>query len=233
MPNGGPDCCGNCSHNKSVQKMAHPQPERTEEFWELSHCTLRDVNISNPFWTYCSNFNYGKNPEKRNLSEKIIGFITASGLYEGYVRIPWNDKLEPKISTSTICSICKRMVDYGIDVNHKGDVIGFCTNKHYLKWWVTIHGKNDYNPDNYQSPEEKYPNIFEVNILDEINDKMTRGIAKKSFINLSKKTLSINEFINSLINDLDKLGKFTSETKIVIEKLKERAIYESNRRQNN
>jgi len=141
-----------------------------------------------------------------------------------------NDKLEPRISVYTTCSICKRIVDDGIDINHKGDVIGFCTNKHYLEWWVTIHGKNDYNPDNYQSPEEKYPNILEVEILDEISDKMTRGIAKKSFTKLSKKNLSIDEFINALINDLEKSDKFSSETKIVLDKLKERAVYESNRR---
>ena len=27
MPNGGPDCCGNCEHNVAVQKIAHPRPK--------------------------------------------------------------------------------------------------------------------------------------------------------------------------------------------------------------
>lgn len=27
MPNGGPDCCGNCGYNKAVQEKAPPHPE--------------------------------------------------------------------------------------------------------------------------------------------------------------------------------------------------------------
>ena len=96
--------------------MAHPQPEKTEEFWKISYCTLRDVNITNPFWTYCPNFNYGKNPENRNKSEKPNGWITSSGLFEGYVRIPWNGINEPILSLSVTCSVCKKMTDNGIKV---------------------------------------------------------------------------------------------------------------------
>jgi|TARA_B100001971_G_C18139588_1_gene509624 hypothetical protein len=230
MPNGGPDCCGNCSYNKAVQKMAHPQPEKTEEFWKISYCTLRDINITNPFWTYCSNFIYGKKPEERNKSENPIGWITASGLYEGYVRIPWNGKIEPKVSVPVTCSVCQRIVDDGIKIEHNADILGFCTNRHYLEWWASIHKSKEYNPEDYISPEEKYPNILEMDILNNISDKMARGIAKKSFTNSLRKNLSIVDFIDTIIKDLRKSGKFTDETKVVVEKLKERAVYESKRR---
>ena len=153
MPNGGPDCCGNCAHNPAVQKMSHPQPDKPEQFWELSHCTLRDVNITNPFWTYCPNFIYGKNPETRNKSEKPNGWITSSGLFEGYVRIPWNGINEPILSLSVTCSVCKKMTDNGIKVQHESKLYEFCTNRHYVEWWVSIHKDNSFNPENYKLPE--------------------------------------------------------------------------------
>ena len=156
MPNGGPDCCGNCSHNKAVQIMAHPHPEQPDKFWQLSHCTLRDVRITKPFWTYCSNFTYGKTPETRNRDESPRGWITASGLYEGYVRIPWDDNCEPKVSVPATCSICGRKSEKGIEVDHDGDVLGFCTNRHYVEWWVTIHRDNSFRPEDFESPETRY-----------------------------------------------------------------------------
>ncbi len=62
-------------------------PEHKDLFRKLSHCTLRDVKITNPFWTYCLNFDYGKHPESRDIYDKPNGLVTVSGLYEGYVRI--------------------------------------------------------------------------------------------------------------------------------------------------
>lgn len=153
MPNGGPDCCGNCAHNKAVQEMAHPHPEHREQFWQLSHCTLREVKITNPFWTYCQNFVYGKHPESRNTAEQPKGWITASGLYEGYVRIPWDDKREPNVSVPVTCLICGRKTDQGISVDHNGETVGFCTNRHYVEWWVSVHHDTSFRPDDYESPE--------------------------------------------------------------------------------
>ena len=230
MPNGGPDCCGNCSHNKAVQKMAHPQPERTEEFWKISHCTLRDVNILNPFWTYCSNFIYGKNSEERNLSDKIIGFINASGLYEGYVRIPWNDTNEPVLPVPVTCSICERMTDDGIEIQHESQLYGFCTNRHYVEWWISIHKDERYNPESYESPEKKYPGLLDENILDEISDKVTRGITKKSFITAMRQKLTVDDLIKTIENTLAEKGKLTDESRAVLQKLKDRAFYELKRR---
>ena len=156
MPNGGPDCCGNCSHNRAVQEMAHPHPQQRERFWELSHCTLRDVKIRNPFWTYCANFAYGKHPESRDITAAPIGWISASGLYEDYVRIPWHDQTEPRVSVPTTCVICDRTTDEGIEVNHGGRTIGICTNRHYVQWWKTQHQDESINPEDFDTPEIRF-----------------------------------------------------------------------------
>jgi hypothetical protein len=136
--------------------MGHPRPEQHEQFWELSHCTLRDVKITEPFWTYCRNFEYGEHPESRDKEEKPTGMITVSGLYEGYVRIPWDDNNEPHTRLPATCSICGRVTDSGIEIAHKGEALGFCTNRHYLEWWVSVHHDDSYRPEDYQSPEDKY-----------------------------------------------------------------------------
>ncbi len=156
MPNGGPDCCGNCSHNRAVQEMAHPHPDKREQFLELSRCTLRDINITNPFWTYCKNFSYGKKPEERNQQESINGLVTSSGLYEGYVRIPWDNNNEPQVSIPAICKICGLKTQEGIIIESDNVSYGFCTNRHYIEWWKSRHNDDTFNPDHYERPEERY-----------------------------------------------------------------------------
>src|SRR5215813_11336595 len=56
---------------------------------ERAYCTIRDVHVPNPLWTYCLNV----------LTRQAVplGPILASGLYEnGYVRIPWHGHHEPR-----------------------------------------------------------------------------------------------------------------------------------------
>lgn len=146
MPNGGPDCCGNCSFNSAVQQIAHPQPwADVSEFSRMSMCTLRGVQILNPFWTYCDNFEYGKNPELRMSEASPIGPITSSGLYEGYVRIPWLGNTAPEIHEAPsdlrvrfTCQVCRFRSNGGIRLSHQGSVLEFCTNLHYLTWWNSV-----------------------------------------------------------------------------------------------
>lgn len=159
MPNGGSDCCGNCTHNRAVQVMAHPHPEEWERFWQLSFCTLRDVKITNPFWTYCHNFDDARDPDDRNSTETPVGWIYTSGLYEGYVRIPWDDRNEPRVSVPTRCIICGWKTEEGIVVvDQDGHTLGFCTNRHYIQWWKTRHDDDSLDPDDYESPEERHKN---------------------------------------------------------------------------
>ena len=55
MPNGGSDCCGTCWFNRSLEgkrgssNFNHDIP---------SHCEIRDLDISDPFYTYCANHPY-------------------------------------------------------------------------------------------------------------------------------------------------------------------------------
>ena len=156
MPNGGPDCCGNCGFNKAVQEMAHPHPDQREKFWALSYCTLRAVKVISPFWTYCHNFRYGKRIPDPNERVELKGCISASGLYEGYVRIPWHGKVEPDVSTPCACILCGRKTDKGITVIHEAKEIGFCTNRHYIDWWKTVHDEPNISSNGLATPEEFY-----------------------------------------------------------------------------
>ena len=94
MGNGGGDSCRNCANNVAVQEMG-PYPlgfftrRKKQDRWRsLSRCSLRNVNISYPFSTYCANFHWvGQESE----SEEVLGPIYAEGYTEEkwtYPRIP-------------------------------------------------------------------------------------------------------------------------------------------------
>lgn len=63
MPNGGSDCCGTCwfnARNKGKAGYDHARdPDR-------SFCTIRDLRIENPFYTYCANHPH-RRPERDPL----------------------------------------------------------------------------------------------------------------------------------------------------------------------
>ena len=82
--------------------------------------------------------------------------LSHISLYEGYVRIPWNDKIVPQVSVSAECVTCGRETNDGILVKHDGLKLGFCTNRHYVEWWKTIHNDSSLNPQDFESPEERF-----------------------------------------------------------------------------
>lgn len=167
MPNGGPDCCGNCAHNEAVQKIAHPQPwADLHAFSQMSLCTLRSLEIRDPFWTYCDNFEYGKNPELRVKFTQPTGPVTSSGLYEGYVRVPWLGKSAPIIldspsdsSRRLSCHVCGFRSCGGIRLQVESRVLEFCTNRHYIEWWNSQNSE-PYADNQFLSeldqPEDRY-----------------------------------------------------------------------------
>lgn len=58
MPNGGSDCCGTCRFNKANagrQDGVPLRPEHFDSFREASYCEIRELDIENPFYTYCAN----------------------------------------------------------------------------------------------------------------------------------------------------------------------------------
>jgi|TARA_Y100000310_G_C20579012_1_gene761998 hypothetical protein len=65
MPNGGPDNCGECIFKKSflAPKSSTDEPENPL-FPErkVYNCTIRDLEIENPYWTYCAN-HWHHNPD--------------------------------------------------------------------------------------------------------------------------------------------------------------------------
>jgi len=74
MPNGGSDCCGTCwfnAKNKGEAGYAHSHDPA------LARCTIRNLAIENPFYTYCAN-----HPHRRPHRDSIpIGpvFVDKTG----------------------------------------------------------------------------------------------------------------------------------------------------------
>jgi hypothetical protein len=117
---------------------------------------LRDVKILSPFWTYCHNFRSEKDLPYTSAKEEIRGGIFASGLYEGYVRIPWHGTVEPEVSVPCVCGVCGRRTQQGITIVQDGRTLGFCTNRHYVEWWMTVHDDPSVTPDGLATPDEFY-----------------------------------------------------------------------------
>ena len=58
MPNGGSDCCGTCRFNRAnIGRMDHGMPriDDVAAYREESYCEIRELQIENPFYTYCAN----------------------------------------------------------------------------------------------------------------------------------------------------------------------------------
>ena len=84
MPNGGSDCCGTCWFNSANKgKAGYPPKDRN-----LPHyCEIRDLDIENPFYTYCAN-----HPHHRPDRDPIPIGPVHSAVYAGagmYGREPW------------------------------------------------------------------------------------------------------------------------------------------------
>ncbi len=70
MPNGGSDCCGTCWFNLKNKDEAGYNHSRD---LEPDICTIRDLPIENPFYTYC-----GNHPHRRPVRDPIpVGPVFA------------------------------------------------------------------------------------------------------------------------------------------------------------
>ena len=65
-------------------------------------------------------------------------------------------KNEPSVAVPAVCAICGRKTQEGIVIEHDGTKLGFCTNRHYVQWWKTIHDDKSLKPEHFESPEERY-----------------------------------------------------------------------------
>jgi hypothetical protein len=143
MPNGGTDNCASCILNKAreIGDRFIDQPEEREKlFRELCHCIIRDVKISDPYWTYCDNYFYFRDHNPPGDDTLPIGPIFLVGLnMDVHKRIPWNGNNEPRLYQPVTCHICGREVAEGIAIEHAGVALGFCSNRHYVQWWLTLH----------------------------------------------------------------------------------------------
>ena len=132
MPNGGIDNYGVCGFNKANGgKWGWPDDKGA---LERAYCTIRDVPIPNPLWTYCAN--------RHTKSDIPYGPILTSGLHEKgilYRRIPWHGKNCPQHCAAGKCAVCDNGFENGLQVDDKEGPLTFCCNDHYLNWWKQRH----------------------------------------------------------------------------------------------
>ena len=151
MPNGGTDNCGNCSHNP-------------DGGW----CRLRDVMIVDKMWTYCANATGHDAP-----NDEIRGPIFASGIYEGYVRIPWLSDRRPKSNRQVKCYECGDFVEDGIEVELRtGEKFGFCCNRNYFKWWSS-------RPEADEETKKKYARLEGLDGCPKDDNKSVNSFVQK------------------------------------------------------
>ena len=95
---------------------------------------MRDVIIVGlKMWTYCANFSH-----VQKANEETKGPILSTGLYEGYVRIPWVGDRGPKSPRLVKCFDCGEHVEKGIEIELRtGEKFGFCCNPNYVSWWLS------------------------------------------------------------------------------------------------
>ena len=159
MPNGGSDCCMNCTYNIAVQKLGRfpkgtvlKKKEKEQEEWRaLSECSLRKVNVNFTSGTFCANF--------RRIGEDAIPVPVVEPIYaEGYTekkwtypRIPWNGNYEVFLvgrellgDKVAVCNVCERVLENGLIVRvSESDVLAFCCNAHYMRWWFDCHPEEE------------------------------------------------------------------------------------------
>ena len=87
MPNGGSDCCGTCWFNSINKGKAKPIKTK-DNISPKSKCLIRDLEIPDPFWTYCANHphhTYHTHPERIKIP---IGPVYVNDGYP-YTRKVW------------------------------------------------------------------------------------------------------------------------------------------------
>ncbi len=194
MPNGGSDCCGNCILNEANESGFNPNGKH--------YCKLRIVEINNPFWTYCGNFIDRRWSNKESRKTDIInGPIYASGIYEGYVRIPWNGKNEPETYVSGICSVTGNQFSEGIRVfdDKSQDYKYFESNVIYFKWFKNTY-PNETLPFDYSY--ENNNSIEKIDLHKIYTEIYKQDFLKVDFIHLGKElNLGENELEFELLQN--------------------------------
>ena len=83
MPNGGPDCCGTCWFNRANGGEAG---DLVNDRSIPSHCEIRNLDVPDPFYTYCANHPYQR-PQRDQIP---IGPVYVNRMDGGsYQREEW------------------------------------------------------------------------------------------------------------------------------------------------
>ena len=76
-------------------------------------------------------------------------------------------------------------------------------------------------PQSFSSPEIHQTSLFDIKLLNVIEDKMCRGIAKKTYVKGKKENLSSVEILDNIISELEKNNKSPSDFDAVFNSIRE------------
>jgi len=84
MPNGGSDCCGTCSFNAKNKGEAGYHHAHNPD---LDFCTIRNLVIKDPFYTYCGNHPH-RRPDRDPIPIGPVYTGDSSGTRESWMPSP-------------------------------------------------------------------------------------------------------------------------------------------------
>jgi tetratricopeptide (TPR) repeat protein len=112
MPNGGSDCCGTCWFNKNNNgKPGYHGSKKVS----VARCTIRDIDIPNPFWTYCANHPHHTR-EKINLP---LGPVYVAELMDGFASYARKVWLNPPDNEKTRLKLLELLDSISGDIEQK------------------------------------------------------------------------------------------------------------------
>lgn len=80
---------------------------------------------------------------------------------------------------------------------HEGEIVGFCTNRHYVQWWASVHHDGSYDAGIYESPEARYKGSVSVRKGSFLDDRHNR-LRNASLLLMNKTQVACsNDFIEA------------------------------------
>ncbi len=130
MPNGGSDCCGTCWHNRANGGEAGFPPSDRPRV--PSFCEIRDLDIPDPFYTYCANHPYHR-PVRDPIPIGPVFRNTSGGM--SYERDHWQPSPDTEEIRQHLLQIVRTPREHFDEGYHLYSPPAFVTAVDQLSYW--------------------------------------------------------------------------------------------------
>ena len=161
---------------------------------EPGYCTIRNLSIAVPHWTYCKNWHSREaNPE---------GPVFSSIYDEGYRRVPWLSHTAPETGIDAMCVTCGIASGNGIGISLGTERFEFCGLAHYLAWRelhliARVRKCVDFGEKAYS---EMYETRSPSGSYSDAKDCFTEAMGLASELELAKEEREISERLEHIKN---------------------------------